>query len=250
MGHKIKHKAKKRKEEIENVEVVEEEVEYNDQFVEIANKALNSSIKYKYIVFALIFIAVGIAGTLAFIESSRNKKVNNLSQEFSKTLSIYNAEVVPNSEAEGQFKTTKEKLNKAIEEFNLFIVAHPNTELSIIANMYIGNSYYELGEYDKAINAYDVFIKENSNKDLTELVTLKKAEILNNNKKDISKAIEVFKSLKDSKNEYIASVSLYKLSEIYKNKKDDKSSKEFYEELNKRFPKSYYASKAKLDNKL
>jgi predicted negative regulator of RcsB-dependent stress response len=247
VGHKIKHKSKTKKDEI--VDVLNEEVEYNDQFVEIANKALNSSIKYKYIVFALIFLAVAVAGTLAFMESSQKKKAIVLSQEFSSALAVFNSDVVPNSEAEGQFKTTKEKLDKAIEEFNSFITAHPNTKLAIISKLYIGNAQYELGNYDEALKSYDDFINSTKDSNLKELVILKKSEIFRE-KKSEKDAIETLKSIKDSKNEYIASVSLFNLSEIYKEKKDEKLSKEYYEELNKKYPDSYYASKAKLSNKL
>ncbi len=249
MGHKIKHKPKVKKEEIiENVEA--EEVEYSDEFVEIANKALNTSIKYKYVVFAIIFIAIAVAGTLAFMDSSKKKKITTLSQDFSKTLAVYNAEVIPNSEAEGQFKSTKEKLNKAIEEFNSFIAAHPNTELSNISNMYLGNTYYELGKFDDAIKAYDTFLASNDANDLKELITLRKAEILNDNKHNTEKAVEIYKSLTDSKNEYIGSVSLYKLVKIYKAKKDEATAKKFTDKLNKKFPKSYYALKLSQDIKL
>jgi len=248
VGHKIKHKPKVKKGVVENL--VEEEVEYSDEFVDIANKALDTSIKYKYVVFAMIFVAIAIAGTLAFMDSSKKKKINTLSQEFSKALSVYNAEVIPNSQAEGQFKSTKEKLNKAIEEFNSFIAAHPNTKLSNIMNMYIGNAYYQLNDFDNAIKSYDLFLSSNDDNNLKELISLKKAEILNDNKKNTDKAIEVYKSLKDSKNEYIASISLYKLANIFKTKKDNKSSKKFIDELNKKFPKSYYALKLNQDNKL
>jgi CBS domain-containing protein len=90
--------------------VQEEEFEYNDQFVEIANKALNSTIKYKYVVFALIFIAIAVAGTLAFIDFNKKKQTITVSQEFSEALAIYNSDIVPNSEADNEFKTEEKKL--------------------------------------------------------------------------------------------------------------------------------------------
>jgi len=250
VGHKIKHKPKVKKEEIiQQPEAAEEEFEYNDQFVEIANKALDTSIRYKYIVFALIFISIAVAATLAFIDSNKKKKVATVSQEFSKALSVYNAEVVPNSEAEGQFKTTKQKYNKAIEEFTAFISAHPKTELANISKMYIANAYYNMNDYDNALKYYDNFLNSNDENDLKELVSLKKAQIYKDAKKNKDKAVELFKKLKDSENEYIASISLYSLFQINKDKNKDEA-KKYADELAKKFPDSYYNSKLKLDNKL
>jgi len=247
VGHKIKHKPKKSKEEI--IEVVEEEVEYNDQFVDIANKALNSTIKYKYIVYALIVVAIGIAGTLAFMDSSKKSKSAALSEEFAVALSVFNAEVIPNSEADGQFKTSKEKLTKAIEEFKSFNSAHRDSSLAVISKLYIANSYFGLSDYDNAIKFYDEVIASSKLNDLKEIASLKKAISLKE-KKNIDKSIEIFKAIKASENTYIASFSLYTLAEIYKDKKDVKTAKTFLDELNKKYSSSLYALKAKSSIKL
>ena len=242
MGNRIKHKAKKSKEEV--IDVVNEELEYNDQFVDIANKALNTSIKNKYFVFAAIIAAVIIAGTLAFMDSSKKSKAITLSKEFSSALAIYDSEVIPNSEADGQFKTNKEKLEKAIDSFETFSTAHKGSTLSVVSKLYIANSYFELSEYDKAIKAYDEVIAGAKILDFKEIATLKKAISLKESKK-IDEAIKTFEGIKASKNTYVASFSLYTLVEIYQAKKDSKKAKVFFDELNKNYSDSMYAFKAK-----
>ena len=241
MGNRIKHKAKRSKEEV--IDVVEEEVEYNDQFVDIANKALNSSIKNKYLVFAAVAVAVIVAATLAFIDSSKKSKAVSLSKEFSSALAVYNSEVIANSEAEGQFKTTKEKLEKAIDEFEEFTNSHKGSKLSVISKLYTANSYFDLADYDKAIEAYDQVISDSKLVDLKDIATLKKAISLKE-KKSIKESIEVFKTIRASKNSYIASFSLYTLAEMHK----AKEAKIFLDELEKNYSGSFYALKAKSIN--
>ncbi len=241
MGHKIKHKSKVKEEKV--VDAVEE-IEYNDQFVDIANKALNTSIKYKYAVLGAIIAAVVVAGILAFVENNKKKQVSEISSDFSKAIAVYSTEIVTDSETEGKFKTYKDKLNKSIEEFSSFVTKYPKSELSGIAKMYIANSYYGLSDYDNALKFYKEAIASVKNQSLKEVLILKEANILSL-KKENDRSIEVFDKIKNAKNTYVASASLYNLSELYKLKKDDTKSKEMIDELNKKYPKSIFALKNK-----
>ncbi len=245
VGHKIKHKSKVKEEKV--VDSVEE-VEYNDQFVDIANKALNTSIKYKYAVLGAVVAAILIAGILAFVENSQKKQVNEISYDFSKAIAVYNAEIVKDTQEQGKFKNHKEKLNKSVEEFSAFIAKHPKSELAGLAKMYVANSYYELADYDNSLKYYKEAISSVTNKSLQEALMLKEANILSL-KKENDKSIEVFNKIKDAKNTYVASASLYNLAELYKLKNDNAKSKEMIDELNKKYPESLFASKIKKLNK-
>lgn len=245
VGHKIKHKVKVKEEEQPVLEQPVEEIveDYNDQFVEIANEALDKAINYKFWILGAIAITVAIVATFSVIKASKESKELKVSTAFSEATNVLEAEVIENSAADGQFKTNKDKLNAVIEKFESFKRENPNTKLAIIADLHIANSYYELGKYDEALTSYNSFITKTDDSSLKELASLRKGIILKETSK-YDDAISALEKLNGSKNNYIAPASLYQIAEIYSLKKDDTKAKTFYERVKKEYSESFFSRKA------
>ena len=244
MGHKIKHK-KKIKEDATIEQPVEEIVEdYNDQFVEIANEALDKAISYKYWILGSMIVVVTIVAAYSFYKANLKSNMLSVSNSFSEASSSMDAEVVANSEATGQFKTEEEKLNNVIEKFELFKKNNPGAQLVTLADLNIANSYYKLSKYNEALVAYDKFIAKTKDNTLKELASLRKGVILKELKK-YDDAIVILTTLNSSKNSYIAPASLFQVGEIYSLKKDDVKAKTFYNRLVKEYSNSLFGQKAK-----
>jgi len=243
MGHKIKHKIKEKKQEVVEEEQVVEE--YNDQFVEIANEALDKAINYKYWILGVVVATVIAVGGYSIYLSGQKASMLKESNAFSEAASVLDAEVINNSEATGQFKTNEEKLNAAIEKLEVFKKNHKSSKLVVIANLNIANSYYELSKFKEAISYYDKFITATTDDTLKEVALLRKG-MAYKELKDYDKAISTLEKLNSSKNSYIAPASLFQMGEVYTLKKDTAKAKTFFERIVKEHDeKSLFGQKAK-----
>ncbi len=58
-----------------------------------------------------------------------------------------------------EYNTHKEKYSKAIESFQKVVSTHPDTTEARLANLYLGVSYEQLGNYQKALDHYSKFLE-------------------------------------------------------------------------------------------
>lgn len=63
-----------------------------------------------------------------------------------------------------------ENYQKAIEQFNTYLENFPNGAEILSAKIGLGDSYYNLGQYDKAIEQYDQVIRQTTNRELIQNV--------------------------------------------------------------------------------
>ncbi len=225
MGHRIKHKAKEKgKEKLNEVQ----EQEYNDQFVEIANEALDKAVSYKYWILGLVLVSLIAAASYSIYKSRKEANIVQTSKAFLKANSILSEEIVDNSKAENKFKNNNEKLEAAIEEFKNFNKNNSST-LNKIANLQIANSYYELAKYEEALKYYDLFLKDCEDS-MKGVVILKKGIILKEMKK-FDEALKVLNKNLKSENSYVSAASLFQSAEIYGIKKDEKNEKAFLQRI-------------------
>ncbi len=256
MGHKIKHKAKKQKEEIQQVEqqapVVEEPVVYNDQFVEAANKALNETVKYRNLVFGTVIGIFVVVLIYSFYSNHKQSKIAELSMTFSTAQSLFDrpvAAVETDDVINTAFKNSEEKYKTALSSFQDYASKNSDKPLGVVSHLYIGNAYFELGKYDDALKSYQTFIEKTNDVALRELTTLR-IGLIYKMKKEFDKSIDFFDKVLTSTNEYVCSAALYNKGEVYDLQNQKDKAKEAYEKITKTYKNSYFDFKAqqKLNN--
>lgn len=259
MGHKIKHKAKKQKEEIQQIEQqqqqqepIAEEVVYNDQFVEAANKALNETVKYRNLVFGTVIGIFVIVLIYSFYSNHKESKIAELSSQFTTAQSLFDrpvAAVETDDVINTAFKNSEEKYKAALSSFQDYASKNPDKPLGVVSHLYIGNAYFELGKYDDALKSYQTFIEKTSDVSLRELTTLR-IGLIYKMKKELDKAIDFFDKVLTSTNEYVCSAALFNKGEVYDLQNQKDKAKEAYEKITKTYKNSYFDFKAqqKLNN--
>ncbi len=248
MAHKIKHKVKVKKEEQIQQAPVEtpEEIVYQDQFIEVANKALSKSVSYKYLIFALFLGAFVVTGVYSYIKHSNDTKAVEMASHFFTAQEVFERPVVSvNSEEklETAFTTAEEKYKTAVSLFESFAIKHNDSELGSVATLYAANSLFEMGKLEDSIRYYESFINKTETIELKELAKLKLAKTLYLTK-EFDKALNYLDQIVSSTNKYIASASLFQKGEVYDSKNQKDKAKESYLKIVKDFEGSFYATKA------
>ncbi|MBN2693726.1 tetratricopeptide repeat protein [bacterium] len=248
MAHKIKHKVKLKKEEEVQQTPTEapEEIVYQDQFIDVANKALTKSVSHKYLILVLFigaFIATAIYSYKKYTDDESSAERASL---FFTAQEVFERPVVSvdsEEKLETAFATTEEKYKTAVSMFESFAIKHNDSELGSIATLYAANSLFEMGKLEDSIRYYESFINKTKVAELKEVAKLKLAKTLYLTK-EYDKALNYLEQLISSTNSYIASASLFQKGEIYESKNQKDKAKESFQKILKDFEGSFYAIKA------
>lgn len=258
MGSKIKHTPKKRKSDFQQQSQQEnalpEALEYHDDFVDVANKALEKTISYKYWVVGGIAVALAIAIISSVITNSNKTSLAARSIAFSMGQSDYQKPVAgvdaPAGELTESFANDTEKYQSVVKKLDNFLANHKGSSLAPAAHLYKGNAFFQLSKMEDAKKEYKLFVENTQNSDLRDLVQLRIALILKkeNKSKDASKLLQV---LGKSQNFYVQTAALYSLGELYEQQKNNDDAQKTFKQVVKltnenKNATSPYGSKAKL----
>ncbi|MBI5676011.1 MAG: tetratricopeptide repeat protein [Nitrospirae bacterium] len=137
--------------------------------------------------------------------------------------------------------TEKERWGKALELYKKSV----DIKATPTARFYLGNCYYNLGDFDNAIKEYTVFIDNfRSQKEILPVVYQKLASAYlkkNNN----AKAIETLDKLAQLNNGIFKDTALALEARHYETAGDSGKAMEKYKELVKLFPSSSWSAEAK-----
>lgn len=136
--------------------------------------------------------------------------------------------------AKAQDNTTQNLENpesavKKIKIFQELIDKYPHSWSARMAHYHLGNIYYHLGEFDKAITDYNKFVSSRiSDSAGIKFFALTSIGYCYEAKKDFKSALEYFEKAQKSKNEGFESVGLSNIARIYEQMNDKKNALEKY----------------------
>lgn len=184
----------------------------------------------------LILSSLGVVAVLsiAFVlyTSSLNKKAYSFEMEAYK----YYYDVQPNDSL-----TIEKKWKKALEFYKKSV----EVKVTPTAQFYLGNCYYNLGDYNNAIKEYNIFIDKFTNeKEILSLVYQKLASAyLKTNRND--KAVETLGALAQLKSGSFKDTALVLEARHYETIGESEKALEKYKELAMGFPTSLWSAEAK-----
>jgi len=129
-------------------------------------------------------------------------------------------ETNPAHQALGSYTDPKRKWSDAAERYDKVIKAHPRSKSGIISELYAGNCYYELGEYETALNHYQEYLNKAGSD--APFASLAKQSIgyAYEALKRYDEAEKIFMSLTSDQGSTIALLSYFDLARIYETQKN------------------------------
>lgn len=122
-----------------------------------------------------------------------------------------------------------ENANKNIKLFQELIEKYPHSWSARMAHYHLGNIYYNLGEFDKAIADYKKFVSSRiSDKAGIKFLALTSIGYSYEAKKDYKDALEYFEKALKSNNAGFESVAFSNIARIYEQMNDKKNALENY----------------------
>jgi predicted negative regulator of RcsB-dependent stress response len=122
-----------------------------------------------------------------------------------------------------------ESINKNIRIFQELIEKYPHSWSARMAHYHLGNIYYNLGEFDKAITDYKKFVSSRiSDNSGIKFLALTSIGYSYEAKKDFKSALEFFEKAQKSNNVGFESVGYSNIGRIYEQMNDKKNALENY----------------------
>ncbi len=156
-------KKKSKKQQDSEVKLTKKDIKKPDAFLEASEKGFSLMTKYqKEIIATLVSILLIGFGISAFNywSTQRDKEIT---AALGKVIKLYTAKVDPNytpkdeedeEEQTPTFKSEKEKYQKVVTEIQKYLKQFSGGKARLFLQLYLANSYYYLGEYDKALKEY------------------------------------------------------------------------------------------------
>ena len=185
--------------------------------------------KKRNLIIVLLVLGTAAVAVISFMiySSSTTKKAYSFERDAFKY--YYNIDL-----------TDEERLTKSLELFQKSIEVKPTA----IPQFYIGNCYFNLGDYDNAVKAYNEVIDEYKNNDsLLPLVYQKLASAYVKNGKN-NEAIKTLNALAQFKNGIFKDTALILMARLYERTGKTEGAMEKYKELVKDFPFSLWTDEA------
>ena len=156
---KIAKKSRKR------VKQSRKDMKQPDQFVEVTAKGAewinNFRLQLLSVVGVLFLLALGV---YLFYSISHNRAAS-VTGMLTETLKTYEGKIDKEAKAKDDsstdtktFVTKKDKYEASVKTIQTQLKKYPSHQASIFLKLYLANSYFELGLYDKAIAQYQGFI--------------------------------------------------------------------------------------------
>ena len=229
MVYKIKSPAKKQLKE-------------PDEFITLFSRMflyIRRHTKQLLILLAAVVLVAGVIVMLFVFEGRTNRQADALGFE---ALRYYHG-TLQTSQKDAK---ADPDYQKALERYQEIIEKYPRSPTAIMAQYYIGNSYFELKNYDEAAKAYRKFIeKYHGNVDLTALVyeRLGYTALMQGKPQE---ALEAFKKIVEMKGVKNQDQALFEIGRLYEKMGQQKDAIEQYKMIAKDYTKSPFAIEARV----
>ncbi|HET6464197.1 MAG TPA: tetratricopeptide repeat protein [Nitrospiria bacterium] len=198
--------------------------------------------KHAGLVWAIFVVAVVIAaGIGVFWYYQHQQEMHALALEFQ------GSEYYRQQPPAGEKTTTaskEENYKKAIEQYQKTIQDYPGTPSAFIAQLYIGNTYMELNDFDSAVSAYRSFLEKEPKNDIWAGLAYQRlgyAFLAKNDFEEAQKAFESVGHLTGALNKDQADYELGRINETL-GKKEEAIKR--YQEITRQFSDSLFLAEA------
>lgn len=207
--------------------------------------------------FKVVVIASSVIGALFLSYSGwfiySDQKNRRAAEAFYSAMKIYQAKVEPSGTAPDRLKTLDEKERAVIKTFTDLSKSYKGSKFETIALLYAANSYYNLKEFDKAIELYDRILFKTEREDsklhgninevkespgIVRDATIDGLAYSYQQKGDLKKAIEFQSMLTSSKDSHLRETGLAALGRLYEKSNDKAKAIEMYKKIISEFPES------------
>ncbi len=225
------------------------ELKQPDAFQSKGEKALDHVVqnKKRYLTYIAAFLGLVILVQVGFaFRDYRNGKV---STAFSDAMKVVDAEVIEDktqaAEAKEMTFESEEAKNLAITtQLGEFINKHADSRFATLARMHVGNAFFALKRYDKALENYETFLKDGDFAQFR-FMALNNIAQCQENQGNTDQAIATYKKIIDeSKTDLWKDQSFYALGVLYKKQGNNDESIKWFDKLVEKYPESGLKTKA------
>ncbi|MDP8256559.1 MAG: tetratricopeptide repeat protein [Candidatus Alcyoniella australis] len=138
-----------------------------DEFVSTTTEAISWAAEHYRLLVAVGAALLVVLSAVLIVRNIQHTQMVKANELFGQANVAYNAFVDPTGEgvdAEGVrhqmvFKTEQDKFSKSLESFELVTEKYPDTSVGMLSLMFCGHCLVKLGEYERAREYYDRFLK-------------------------------------------------------------------------------------------
>lgn len=182
-----------------------------------------------------LVLVVGLAwGWITWSLAEQNRKAQALEHEASKQVS---GESLPEAEL-------TDRTQKAIALYQEILTSYPRSSSTPFAQYQLGNSYFELKQYDKAVAAYQDFIHRYSGHKVLLPMVYPRLGYAHLFQGDHQAALADFDQVIQLENAWNKDQAYYEMGRVYEGLGEKASAIGKYEGLIKEFPRSPWAGEA------
>ena len=138
-----------------------------------------------------------------------------------------------------------ENLSKAVELYQQVVAQYPRTKTAALSRYYLGNSYLELGDYDNAISAYQVFIQRHPGSSFLVAMAWQRLGYAYLAKGDLKQAETSFEAVANSQEAQNKDQSLFEIGRLREVQGRKQEAVPPYQEIVNKYPDSVLAAEAK-----
>jgi tetratricopeptide (TPR) repeat protein len=169
--------------------IIKKKLKQPDEFITLTEKAfLFIAHQYKKIAIGgLLLLLIGLS--VFVFQKWQEKKEREAYQKFNSALEIYQRANSPYREgASSEYKDVLEKLDEVITQF-------PRTPSGKLSLLYKGNVHLRLGEFDKAVKAYQAFLQKGGKEKLYKVFAMEGLGYAYEGEKDYEKASDAYQKI-------------------------------------------------------
>jgi len=181
-------------------------------------------------------IGVGI-GSFMYYQDQINSKAESLEYV---GLQYYHQQAPSGDTSSGN--SQEENYRKAVEQFQKIAQEYSATPAAVHSQLYLGNSYMELKEYDSAIAAYRTFLKENSKNEVLAGTVYQRLGYAYLAKNDLEEARKAFESVENLSGALNRDQVEYELGRIQETLGQKEEAIKRYQDIVSRYPDSLFLS--------
>jgi tetratricopeptide (TPR) repeat protein len=230
------------------------EIKQPDEFITVTHQVIDFIMQYKValaVTAGLIVVLIVIVTTVASYTKNTEKQAQNAIYAAMKD---YYAEVKdPKAEADKEasadkavkansdavtYATASEKWQAAAKKLEDFHSRFPSSNTGKLSMLYIGNSYYELADYAKAIEWYEKFIQAVPSTHEFVLLAYNSLGYSYEQKGEYQKAIDAYKKIVDQSKMLMDEQAYLNMGRCYEQLKAYDKAIEMYENIKNKFPQS------------